>query len=68
MLVVTAGVLLWTVLAALRPLPGRDLAMAGGAPGSVYARTAERYRQILARDGVRLRLVPTNGAIDNLKL
>jgi len=42
--------------------------MATGFPGSVYARTAERYRQILARDGVNLRLVPTNGAIDNVRL
>jgi len=42
--------------------------MATGPAGSVYARTAERYRQILAHDGVRLRLVPTNGAIDNLRL
>ena len=42
--------------------------MATGPPGSVFARTGERYRKILARDGVRLRLVPTNGAIDNVRL
>ncbi len=66
LLVLSAAVLLWTVIAALRPLPGRDLSMATGPAGSVYARTGERYRQILARDGVRLHLVPTNGAIDNL--
>ncbi len=66
LLVLTAVVLVWTVLAALRPLPGRDLTMATGPAGSVYARTAERYRQILARDGVHLRLVSTNGAVDNL--
>jgi TRAP-type uncharacterized transport system substrate-binding protein len=65
---ITAGVLLWTLFATLRPLPGRDLAMATGPAGSTYAQTGERYRQILARDGVRLRLVPTNGAIDNLRL
>jgi TRAP-type uncharacterized transport system substrate-binding protein len=50
----------------LRPLPGRDLMIATGPPGSIYAQTAERYREILARDGVRLRLVPTNGAVENL--
>jgi TRAP-type uncharacterized transport system substrate-binding protein len=60
--------LLWTLFATLRPLPGRDLTLATGPPDSVYARVGERYRQILARDGVRLRLVPTNGAIENLKL
>jgi TRAP-type uncharacterized transport system substrate-binding protein len=68
LLTVTGVVLLWTVIATLRPLPRRDLAMATGPPGSVYARAAERYRQILARDGVRLHLVPTNGSIDNLRL
>ena len=68
LLAVTAAVLLWTMFALLRPLPARELAMATGPAGSDYARTAERYRQILALDGVRLRLVPTNGAIENLRL
>jgi TRAP-type uncharacterized transport system substrate-binding protein len=56
------------LFAALRPLPSRDLAMATGPPGSAYARAGERYREILARDGVRLRLVPTSGAVENVKL
>ncbi len=68
MLLATAGALLWTLFATLRPLPGRDLAMATGPPGRVFARTGERYRKILARDGVRLRLVPTHGAVDNVRL
>jgi TRAP-type uncharacterized transport system substrate-binding protein len=59
---------LWTLFATLRPLPSRNFAMATGPAGSTYALAGERYRQILARDGVRLRLVPTNGAIDNLRL
>lgn len=65
-LVVTGGVLLWVLLAILQPLPGRDLTIATGPPGSAYAQFADRYREILARDGVRLRLVPTLGAIENL--
>ena len=68
LLAVTAAVLLWTVFAMLRPLPAREFAMATGPAGTDYARTAERYREILAHDGVRLRLVATNGAIDNLRL
>jgi TRAP-type uncharacterized transport system substrate-binding protein len=66
-MVVTAGVLLWSLFATLRPLPGRDLTIATGPAGDVYARTAERYRQILARDGVRLHMVTTNGAIENVR-
>jgi len=42
--------------------------MATGPAGSAYARIAERYREILARDGVRLHLVPTNGAVENVEL
>jgi TRAP-type uncharacterized transport system substrate-binding protein len=66
LLIVTAAVLLWVLFAALRPFPGRDVSIATGTPGSAYAQTAERYRDILARNGVRLHLVPTNGAIENL--
>jgi TRAP-type uncharacterized transport system substrate-binding protein len=62
----TGGVLLWALFVLLRPLPGRDLAIATGPPGSAYEQVAEQYREILARHGVRLRLVPTNGAVENL--
>ena len=60
--------LLAVLIATLQPLPSRHLAMATGPPGSVYAQAAERYRDILAHDGVKLRLVPTNGAVDNIRL
>jgi TRAP-type uncharacterized transport system substrate-binding protein len=66
--VVMACILCAALLAALQPLPSRQLVMATGPPGSAYARAGERYREILARDGVRLRLVPTNGAVENVKL
>ncbi len=61
-------VLVWTLIAAFKPLPGRDVTIATGPPGSAYVHFAERYRQIMARDGVRLHLVPTNGAVANLEL
>ena len=67
MLIITAVVLLWALFAALRPLPARDVSIAIGTAGSAYADIAERYREILARDGVRLHLVPTNGAVENLE-
>jgi TRAP-type uncharacterized transport system substrate-binding protein len=61
-------VLLWAVFKALKPLPGRNLTLATGPPGSTYASVGERYREILARTGVRLKLVSTNGAVDNARL
>jgi TRAP-type uncharacterized transport system substrate-binding protein len=68
LLALTGAILLITLLAALRPLPSRELALATGAPGSAYASIGEQYRAILARDGVRLRLVPTSGAVENVRL
>jgi TRAP-type uncharacterized transport system substrate-binding protein len=68
LIAVTAVILLWALIAALRPLPGRHLGMATGPTGSAYARAGARYREILARYGVDLRLVPTNGAVDNVRL
>jgi TRAP-type uncharacterized transport system substrate-binding protein len=41
--------------------------MATGAEGSAYAEFGERYRELLARHGVTLELVPTNGAVDNVR-
>jgi TRAP-type uncharacterized transport system substrate-binding protein len=66
-LIITAVVLLWALFAALRPFPGHDVSIATGPVGSAYAQIAERYREILSRDGVRLHLVPTNGAVENLE-
>jgi TRAP-type uncharacterized transport system substrate-binding protein len=56
------------VTALLRPWPNRSISMATGPHGSTYALAGERYRPILARDGVKLILVPTNGAVDNVRL
>jgi TRAP-type uncharacterized transport system substrate-binding protein len=67
-ILVTIGVLAWLLFALLQPLPSRNLTMATGPAGSAYARYGEQYRQILARDGVRLRLVPTNGSVENARL
>jgi TRAP-type uncharacterized transport system substrate-binding protein len=58
--------LLWLAVAALRPLPERSFAMATGPEGSAYRAFAELYREALAKQGVTLRLVPTEGAYDNV--
>ena len=55
------------LLAVLSPAPPRTVQMATGAEGSAYAEFGERYRELLARHGVTLELVPTNGAVDNVR-
>jgi uncharacterized protein len=59
---------LWAVLEALKPLPGRNLTLATGPAGSTYASVGERYKEILSRHGVQLKLLDTNGALDNVRL
>lgn len=50
------------------PAPSSTLRIATGGKDGAYAAAAERYKAILARDGVTLEIVYTNGALENLKL
>jgi TRAP transporter TAXI family solute receptor len=66
--VAVVAALAWTAVAYLRPLPPRILTMATGPEGGAYYEFAKRYREILAHDGIELRLLPTAGTLDNLAL
>jgi len=46
--------------------PPRSVVMYTGPEGGAYAELGKRYREILARSGIDLKLVPTAGAVDNL--
>ncbi len=46
--------------------PG-SITIAGGPKGSVFAKNAEKYRQILGRQGVRVTVLATDGSLDNLR-
>jgi TRAP transporter TAXI family solute receptor len=50
----------------IHPAPPRTVVMSAGRPGTVFQATAERYRAILARQGVKLEIVPSEGSIENL--
>jgi TRAP-type uncharacterized transport system substrate-binding protein len=54
----------WTVIEAAPP---SSVAMATGPEGSDYRELGLRYQEILARDGVTLRLVPSQGGVENLE-
>lgn len=47
-------------------LPPRTVVMATGPEGSAYAEVAPRYREILGRSGIELKLLSTAGALENL--
>lgn len=53
----------WLAFALLKPTPPRVVTMATAAEGSISAELGKRYREILARDGVELRLSPAAGAV-----
>jgi TRAP-type uncharacterized transport system substrate-binding protein len=51
----------------IEPAPPRTVIMTTGMEGGSYAAYAEWYRQILGREKVRLELLPSSGAMENLK-
>lgn len=48
------------------PAPPHKLTMVTGAADSTFARVGERYKKILAREGITLTLLPSEGSVDNL--
>ncbi len=60
---IVAGMLAFVFL---NSAPPTTLTMASGPKGSSFGQTAERYRQILAREGVTLTVVASQGSRDNL--
>ena len=52
----------------VRPIPPDTLTMTTGMEGGSFVAFAERYRQVLARDGIRVRLLPSSGMVENLRL
>src|SRR6185436_10694173 len=65
---ILAAVAAWWLVAVWKPAPPRELKMATGPAGSAYAEYGARYRERLARSGIQLTLVPTEGAVANLAL
>ena len=51
----------------MRPAPPSEMVMSTGTAEGSYHAYAVKYRDILARDGVTLRLWPSGGAVENLR-
>ncbi len=51
----------------LRPAPPDTITITSGPNGSTFRLTAEKYRKILARNGIKLKILPSEGSLDNLK-
>ncbi|HTP64419.1 MAG TPA: TAXI family TRAP transporter solute-binding subunit [Geobacteraceae bacterium] len=73
LLITTGPIILLTaaVIAAacwiVRPAPPDTITISSGPDGSTFRLTAEKYRKILARNGVKLQIMPSEGSLENLK-
>lgn len=47
--------------------PPKTITITSGPEGSVFRITAQRYAKILARDRVKLKILPSEGSLENLK-
>ncbi|HEX9050333.1 MAG TPA: TAXI family TRAP transporter solute-binding subunit [Anaeromyxobacter sp.] len=57
----------WALLHLVRPAAPRTITISTGPDGSSFQRVAERYQKAFARNGVTLRLRPSNGSLENLR-
>lgn len=55
--------LIWLAFAILRPTPPHSVTMSTGPEGSYNAELGKRYRELLARNGIDLRLTSSAGAV-----
>ncbi|HEY7238810.1 MAG TPA: TAXI family TRAP transporter solute-binding subunit, partial [Burkholderiales bacterium] len=60
-------VVLWVTLRFVNPAPPTTIVMTSGAEGSMFQVNAGRYAKILARQGVTLKILPSQGSLENLK-
>jgi TRAP-type uncharacterized transport system substrate-binding protein len=51
----------------IQPAPPNTLNFAAGAKGSTFYNDAQKYKAILARNGVKLNVLETQGSLDNLQ-
>lgn len=58
---------IWIALHYVRPAPPDTIIITSGAASSTFRTTAERYQRILARNGVKMEILPSEGALENLK-
>ncbi|MCX5805737.1 MAG: ABC transporter substrate-binding protein [Proteobacteria bacterium] len=60
--ILVLGIFLFFYLA-----PPNTITITSGPDGSMFSRTAEKYGKILQRNGVTLRILPSEGSVENIK-
>lgn len=57
----------WAAYHFVRPAPPDTITITTGTEGSMFRTTAERYKAILARNGVKLQILASEGSLQNLQ-
>jgi TRAP transporter TAXI family solute receptor len=66
--IAVVAALLWTAFQLLQPAPSRRIVLASGNASGIYHQYAQRYIEILGREGVKVEERMTEGATENLRL
>ena len=68
LIAILGAAVLWASVQILRPFPPRHIVLAAGPAYGVYQSYAQRYKEILGREGVAVEVRVTRGAGDNYHL
>jgi TRAP-type uncharacterized transport system substrate-binding protein len=60
------AIAIWGAVHFVRSAPPRTITLSSGPAGSAFETTAERYVKILARSGITVKVVESEGSIENL--
>ena len=58
---------IWFAVRFVRPAPPDTVTMTSGPDDSMFRIAADKYRSILARNGVMLKILPSQGSLENLQ-
>jgi len=61
-----AALLVWLAIWFVHPAPPDSITISAGPHGSMFWNTGLRYQEILARNGIKVNLLESDGSLDNL--
>jgi TRAP-type uncharacterized transport system substrate-binding protein len=65
-ILLVCAIALWVAVRLIQPAPPSTLTIAAGPKGSFFWNSAQKYKTILARNRVTLKVLETQGSLDNL--
>jgi TRAP-type uncharacterized transport system substrate-binding protein len=66
-IVVISAAAIWLAIRLIQPAPPSTLTISAGPPGSSFWNAAQRYKTILARNGITVKILASAGSLQNLE-